>query len=223
LANGWAECLKHALLEGPDSWNRIQGISILDENNQPRSENLEVLWLPWIQRQASFKLSIVEQDFKESGLREILNAGHTVAHALESYSHRIHKVKKQSTSDNTTPIPHGKAVAWGLLIESLIGNNIPPQELGNLASNHWIQQLNQTVRTLYSPFPFQSWIASGNAHLDDVIQDILALTRVDKKNKSANTKTVAASIITQPGDCSIQRALSLEDLAQCLKFFLNTK
>ena len=223
LANGWAECLKHALLEGSDSWNRIQGISILDENNQPCSENLEALWLPWVQRQASFKLSIVEKDFKESGLREILNAGHTVAHALESYSHRIHKLNEHSTPDNTTPIPHGKAVAWGLLIESLIRNNLSPAALENLASDHWIQQLNQTVRSLCSPFPFQSWIASGGANIDDVIQDILALTRVDKKNKSTNTKTVAASIIASPGDCNIQHALSLEDLAQCLKFFLESK
>ncbi len=49
---------------------------------------------------AAYKQSIVEQDFKESGMRKYLNLGHTFGHAIE----KIYK------------LPHGVAVAWGMVI-----------------------------------------------------------------------------------------------------------
>lgn len=47
---------------------------------------------------AQYKQDIVNEDFKESGKRKILNLGHTLGHALEK----------------SLSLPHGIAVAWGL-------------------------------------------------------------------------------------------------------------
>ena len=54
---------------------------------------------------ARFKEKIVEEDFREGGRRKILNLGHTAGHAIESWM-----------MAKGTPMPHGVAVAHGLLI-----------------------------------------------------------------------------------------------------------
>ena len=48
---------------------------------------------------ATYKQNIVDQDFKEGGIRKLLNLGHTIGHAIE----RIYKLE------------HGIAVLWGLI------------------------------------------------------------------------------------------------------------
>ncbi|MCB1181597.1 MAG: 3-dehydroquinate synthase [Chlamydiia bacterium] len=53
---------------------------------------------------AIIKLKIVAQDEKEKGIRQILNFGHTVGHAIEMMYR----------------LPHGRAVAIGLMIESYL-------------------------------------------------------------------------------------------------------
>lgn len=53
------------------------------------------------------KAHIVEMDFRDKGMRNLLNAGHTVAHFLESQS--------------GYKISHGKAVAIGLFMEAMLG------------------------------------------------------------------------------------------------------
>jgi shikimate kinase/3-dehydroquinate synthase len=60
-----------------------------------------------VRRSVQLKSRVVSQDEKEAGLREILNFGHTVAHALEH------------ASDYS--IPHGAAVAMGMVWEARIG------------------------------------------------------------------------------------------------------
>jgi len=62
-----------------------------------------------IRRSIQIKADVVSQDEKESGLREILNYGHTFAHALESVT-RYRKYQ------------HGEAVAWGMMCAALLGH-----------------------------------------------------------------------------------------------------
>ncbi len=58
-----------------------------------------------IQRSIAQKARVVSEDEHESGLREILNFGHTFAHALESVTrYRVYL--------------HGEAVGWGMIAEA---------------------------------------------------------------------------------------------------------
>jgi 3-dehydroquinate synthase len=61
-----------------------------------------------IQRSARQKAQVVSKDERESGLREILNFGHTFAHALESAT-RYRKYL------------HGEAVGWGMIAATRLG------------------------------------------------------------------------------------------------------
>lgn len=56
-----------------------------------------------VRRSVEIKAQVVSGDERESGQRSILNAGHTVAHALEQVS--------------GFQIPHGEAVGLGLIVE----------------------------------------------------------------------------------------------------------
>jgi len=64
-----------------------------------------------ITRSVEIKANIVSKDERESGLREILNFGHTFGHALESVTgYRRYQ--------------HGEAVAWGMMAAALYGHEI---------------------------------------------------------------------------------------------------
>jgi len=64
--------------------------------------------LAWIiPRSAAIKARVVSRDERESGLRQILNFGHTLGHALETATHYQRFL-------------HGEAVAWGMLGSTLL-------------------------------------------------------------------------------------------------------
>ena len=89
LLNGLAEMLKYGLIRERQIWDRLlQGASFEE----------------MIPACIECKLSIIKEDPFETGLRRILNFGHTIGHALEQQS-------------NYT-IPHGQAVAIGCILES---------------------------------------------------------------------------------------------------------
>lgn len=65
--------------------------------------------LDWaMERSARVKIAVVSRDERESGLRQILNFGHTIGHALEA-------------ATGYKRFVHGEAVAWGMLGAALIG------------------------------------------------------------------------------------------------------
>lgn len=72
LSNGLAEALKMAMTNDNVLFD-------IFENNDIE-ENIDTI----IERSLRIKKYVVEEDEKESGLRKILNFGHTLAHAIES-------------------------------------------------------------------------------------------------------------------------------------------
>jgi len=100
LKNGMAEMVKHALIL--DS----QFFDYLDQNAQALLDlDIEKIEKA-IYMSCQIKKRVVELDEKETGMRRLLNFGHTVAHALEKLNH-YH-------------LSHGEAVAIGLATESYL-------------------------------------------------------------------------------------------------------
>jgi 3-dehydroquinate synthase len=98
--SGLSEAIKHALITDTPLYNLLQ--SGADRFNRKDALFLETLLL----ESCKVKARVVEKDTHEKGLREILNCGHTVAHAIELVSQHA--------------INHGDAVALGILIEAKI-------------------------------------------------------------------------------------------------------
>jgi shikimate kinase/3-dehydroquinate synthase len=89
LAAGYAEVVKTALIAGGALWERVRGGAAPDDPSV-------------ILDCARTKLRIVAQDERDGGLRQVLNLGHTVAHAIE-------------TATGYAQYRHGEAVALGML------------------------------------------------------------------------------------------------------------
>ncbi len=90
IANGLAEALKMSLTHDKQLFEIFE--------NEDVFENIDEIIL----RSLKIKASVVEADEKESGLRKVLNFGHTLAHAIESVN-------------NLQNLYHGECVAIGML------------------------------------------------------------------------------------------------------------
>ena len=90
ISNGLAESLKMSLTSDAKLFELIETKDV--------KENIEKI----IEASLLIKKSVVEEDEKETGLRKILNFGHTVAHGIESDS-------------NLSQWYHGECVAVGML------------------------------------------------------------------------------------------------------------
>ncbi|MBI4963754.1 MAG: 3-dehydroquinate synthase [Desulfomonile tiedjei] len=96
---GMAEVIKHGVIGDPDLFELLEasGSAILLDSDM-------------IARGVGVKISVVEADPFEGGLREVLNLGHTVGHALEKCSRYT--------------LGHGDAVAVGLLAVARISEQM---------------------------------------------------------------------------------------------------
>lgn len=105
ILSGYAEMLKHGLLEDEATLGRLLAYSPV----YPQFDSGAIL--PLIEAGVGVKSRIVEADLTETGLRKALNLGHTVGHAFEAYSYAL-----------KSPVAHGYAVAWGLVAELVLSN-----------------------------------------------------------------------------------------------------
>ncbi len=116
--NGLAEVIKHGIIADPDLFAQLEGSG---------PESLESL----IARALRVKIQIVQRDPFEQGERAYLNLGHTFAHAIERVS--------QYT------IPHGQAVALGLIAAARLAQN------QHLCAAQVPQRIEQVVERLGLP------------------------------------------------------------------------
>lgn len=100
VRSGMGEVVKTALLAGGPL---LEDVRSLDPQTLLEGAIIESI----IARCLQYKASIVAADEREGGRRAILNLGHTVGHVLESLA-----------LDQGTPVPHGVAVAVGILAEA---------------------------------------------------------------------------------------------------------
>jgi shikimate kinase/3-dehydroquinate synthase len=92
LGAGFVEALKTGLLAGGSLWERVRSIERLD----PAALDDVVFAC------ARFKCEVVAADERDSGIRAVLNLGHTVGHAIEAAS-------------GYSRYRHGEAIGLGLL------------------------------------------------------------------------------------------------------------
>ncbi len=111
LISGFGEVIKHACIGSPGLLNRIE-----------KMENLaQADWPKILPKSMSVKIRVVKIDPEERGLRAILNFGHSIGHAIESYF--LEKEK---------PLLHGEAVAVGMICETFLQNPKRAEKLAQL-------------------------------------------------------------------------------------------
>lgn len=179
LRSGYAEMLKHGLLDDDKTLNDLLRVDVTEID-------LEDL-LPLLQESVNIKKAVVDSDPEESGLRKSLNLGHTAGHAFESLA-----------LDRKSPIPHGYAVAWGLitaLVLSHIKLGFPSDKLHKVASY---------IVSQYGPYEFTC----------DDYPTLLAYMGQDKKNKAADQ--IGFTLLTDVGQVEIDQVIAPDDIRNAL-------
>lgn len=116
MRSGWAEIIKHAFVEGsvpgvlaPTLLTTLRERAALLVAADPLALTSVVA------RNVALKLAVVRGDEREeTGLRAILNTGHTAGHAIEAAA------IANASADEGTPLLHGEAVALGLRAEAAL-------------------------------------------------------------------------------------------------------
>ena len=115
---GLAEVIKHAVIADAPMFALVE--KDMDKILRRDRDALGSL----IPRNVQIKARVVSRDERESGLREILNFGHTFAHALES----VTQYRRYQ---------HGEAVAWGMMAAAFLGHEIrftPAEDVSRIVS-----------------------------------------------------------------------------------------
>ncbi|MGB4848479.1 MAG: 3-dehydroquinate synthase family protein [Saprospiraceae bacterium] len=99
ITSGMSEIVKHAIIGSKSLWDILLGVHSIEELN----------WAEVFEENIPVKVKIVESDLKEDGLRKVLNFGHTIGHALESFFLAARE-----------PATHGQCVTIGMLVEARI-------------------------------------------------------------------------------------------------------
>ena len=161
--NGYAEVVKHSLLtDKPDlTFNSLIKLDLFKDSDYI------------INSYSSVKNEIVESDKYESSIRKILNLGHTIGHAVESYSHISHKV---------VDLKHGQAIVIGIITELYISNkkfNFPLKD---------VVIVKEHLKNYFSLIKFE----------EEDIMSIYDLMGYDKKNEGSKINFVLLKEIGKP-------------------------
>jgi 3-dehydroquinate synthase len=151
IVNGYAEMLKHALIADENYWVELNQLS----PNQIHEKA--------ILKSIAIKSDFVQRDPNEKNVRKLLNLGHTVGHALESFY-----------LNSNQPLKHGHAVALGILIEVQISHN------SGLLSHNDLSTIGTNITKHYA-FPTDLCM-----HTEALFELMLN----DKKNSEGQVKMV---------------------------------
>lgn len=126
LQSGFAEIVKHGLIA--DS-TLVDMLEAKKKASYTQNELIEI-----ISRSCLLKARVVTNDTRESGMRKILNFGHTIGHAIESES-----------LQTPEPLLHGEAIAIGIAAETHLS------QLMGLLSSQTVERIIQLLRKLELP------------------------------------------------------------------------
>lgn len=178
--SGYAEIIKHCLIRDVHKWEEISHIDF---------ENIDFASL--IRHSVDIKNAVVQEDPKEAGLRKILNFGHTLGHAVETYL--LGKGKRK--------ILHGEAIAIGMIVESYLAFQ---RKLIDLSEMEAIESY------LFETF--------GRVKLKMAeVPAIIQLTSQDKKNKGSE---IRFSLLTGIGDCGYDIPVSKSEMKKALAYYI---
>ncbi|HSZ26356.1 MAG TPA: 3-dehydroquinate synthase [Cytophagaceae bacterium] len=178
LRSGFAEIIKHCLIADKNKWDIISSKSF-DEQD----------WNDLATHSVAIKSNVTETDPHEKGLRKILNFGHTLGHAIESFYLRSNK-----------KLLHGEAIAIGMICESFISAKRGFITMENL------QQISSYLVSVYG---------KPEIPLKD-IDSIIPLTLQDKKNENSE---VLFSLLEEVGRANYNIPVGMDEMKESLEYY----
>jgi len=178
IRSGTAEILKYGLTYDVHLFNEIK-------------DNSDLNIVDLIHRSIEIKNEVVIEDPKEAGLRKILNYGHTLGHAIESY------FLETESKENLT---HGEAIAIGMVCESYMSAKLLgfPFDV--------VDQIKETVLKIYGKIEI----------LESDFDAITALLKHDKKNVGGNVNFV---LLNKLEDFKLDCKVPIDIVIDSMKYY----
>ncbi|WP_338872262.1 3-dehydroquinate synthase [Spirosoma sp. SC4-14] len=179
LRSGFAEVIKHCLIADAAMWDEIRRRDLAEQD-----------WSLLVAHSVAVKQRVVEQDPTEKGLRKILNFGHTLGHAVETYF--LTQPRKR--------LLHGEAIAVGMVAEAYMAFQ------KKMIDETLLSQIEEYVFSVY-----------GNIRLTEAdTEPILALTLQDKKNRG---NQVRMALLDGKGSCTFDVPVTTAEMRRGLAFY----
>jgi len=177
LVSGFAEMIKHGLIadRGYYQYLKVDG---------PAEINITEIY-----RSMQLKNEVVTEDPKEAGKRKMLNFGHTIGHAIETYF-----------METGNGILHGDAIGMGMICESYLSNKL------NGLPDDELKDISQFLLTWYGKYQLDS----------ESFDRLLELMQKDKKNTSGQ---IGFALLTRIGECTWDHYVSEDDIRDSLAYY----
>lgn len=180
IRNAYAEIIKHHVLQGEEAMAQI--MDFVEEDflkNETIAHSIE------------YKNSIVSDDMKDEGRRQILNFGHTIGHAIESVG----------LQNGKNVYLHGEAIMLGLIYESRLSEKI------NKGKAHVTQQLItlkkryfEDVNTDFDINELQTFMLHDKKRNGDIKMSLLNEQQICEYNISVKMNDVIEVIL----ECNLE-------------------
>lgn len=179
LRSGFAEVIKHCLIADRGKWDEIRKAPLEQQD-----------WNELARHSVAIKSKVTAADPTEKGLRKILNFGHTVGHAIESYFLNMEGKR----------LLHGEAIAIGMACEAYIAFT------KNFLSESDVKEISDYLFKVYG----KKEISASD------LENILPLTLHDKKN---DHKTIQCSLLKKIGEANFDIPVTLQDIKDSLLYY----
>lgn len=188
IQSGFAEIIKHCLIADKMMFEELSKQKIKEISPKNSAQYLQRI----ISHSVNIKKNIVLEDFKEQGIRQLLNFGHTLGHAIESYFFLSKSAKNY--------LLHGEAIAAGMLLESYIS-----WKLGKI-SEETFEKIAIFLRENYTTIKIDA--SAYPIILENVAQD--------KKNTSKNVNCV---LLEDIGKASFGNIITENMIIEALDYY----
>ncbi len=178
LRSGFAEIIKHALIADEAYWKVISSRTFEDQE-----------WESHIKHSLEVKSAITQEDPFESGRRKILNFGHTIGHAVESFY-----------LNSGQKLLHGEAIAVGMICEAYLST------IKNKLPNDCLSDIQQYLISIFGKISLEK----------KLFEEIAAITIQDKKNLN---KQVKAALLSRIGHCEFDITIDQKDIISALEYY----
>ncbi|MFL2582212.1 MAG: 3-dehydroquinate synthase [Flavobacteriales bacterium] len=183
LKSGFSEVLKHALIQDEKYWEEVKKINVSPDYD----------WENIIGKSVQIKNKVVLEDPKEKGIRKILNFGHTIGHAIETWH----------LENDPDFFLHGEAIAMGMIAEGFLSK----EKLG--LSDKALSEIVTVFKSVYDLKPLP----------EENFESYCGLMIHDKKNSGGK---ISCSLLSKIGDCKWDVFADKKDILNALTSYNKT-
>ncbi len=180
LLSGFAEMIKHGLIIDSEYYKKLKNKAGVTTDPLAIYRSIEI------------KNEVVTQDPLEKGLRKILNFGHTIGHAVESYA----------LTNSKKPLTHGEAIAIGMICEAYLS-----EKYCDLTAEE-LKDITTYITSIYPKYTIK----------EKSFDTLIKLMQSDKKNEDGQ---IMFSLLEKIGQCTFNCRVTSTDILASFAYYNN--